>query len=35
MATRRFHPEQPASFAFSPDNLAWARETAKPLWRKA
>ena len=26
MATRRFHPEQPASFAFSPENLAWARE---------
>ncbi|MFM1815777.1 MAG: NADH-quinone oxidoreductase chain 2 [Pseudomonadota bacterium] len=26
MAVRRFHSEQPASFAFTPDNLAWARE---------
>ena len=30
MAVRRLHPEQPLSFAFSPDNLAWAkREIAK------
>lgn len=27
MAVRRLHPEQPASFAFSPENLAWAKET--------
>ena len=27
MSTRRFHPEQPASFAFSPENLAWANAT--------
>ncbi|MDX2289500.1 MAG: NADH-quinone oxidoreductase subunit NuoE [Hyphomicrobiaceae bacterium] len=26
MAVRRLHPEQPASFAFTPDNLAWANE---------
>jgi NADH-quinone oxidoreductase subunit E len=25
MAVRRLHPEQPASFAFTPDNLAWAK----------
>lgn len=24
MAVRRLHPEQPASFAFTPENLAWA-----------
>ena len=30
MAVRRLYPEQPLSFAFSPDNLAWAkREIAK------
>jgi NADH-quinone oxidoreductase subunit E len=27
MAVRRLHPEQPASFAFTPENLAWAKET--------
>jgi NADH-quinone oxidoreductase subunit E len=27
LSNRRFHPEQPPSFAFSPDNLAWARQT--------
>ena len=27
MSTRRFDPEQPASFAFTPDNLAWAQAT--------
>ena len=27
MANRRFHPEQPATFEFSPENLAWARQT--------
>lgn len=26
MSVRRFYPEQPASFAFSPDNLAWAEK---------
>ncbi len=26
MAVRRFHPEQPASFAFTAENLNWARE---------
>ncbi|MGD9804973.1 MAG: NADH-quinone oxidoreductase subunit NuoE [Hyphomicrobiaceae bacterium] len=25
MAVRRLHPEQPASFAFTPENLAWAK----------
>ncbi|MGE0699910.1 MAG: NADH-quinone oxidoreductase subunit NuoE [Hyphomicrobiaceae bacterium] len=25
MAVRRLHPVQPASFAFSPENLAWAK----------
>ena len=25
MAPRRLHPEQPPSFAFTPENLAWAR----------
>jgi NADH-quinone oxidoreductase subunit E len=25
MAVRRLHPEQPATFAFSPENLAWAK----------
>jgi NADH-quinone oxidoreductase subunit E len=25
MAVRRLHPDQPASFAFTPDNLAWAK----------
>ena len=30
MAVRRLYPEQPLSFAFTPDNLAWAkREIAK------
>ena len=30
MAVRRLHPEQPLSFAFTPDNLAWAqRQIAK------
>lgn len=27
MAVRRLHPEQPASFAFTPENLAWAQMT--------
>jgi len=27
MSNRRFHPEQPASFAFTPENEAWARAT--------
>ena len=27
MSNRRFHPEQPASFAFSPENEAWAQAT--------
>ena len=27
MSNRRFHPEQPPSFAFSADNLAWAQQT--------
>ncbi|MEO0729307.1 MAG: NADH-quinone oxidoreductase subunit NuoE [Pseudomonadota bacterium] len=27
MAVRRLHDEQPATFAFTPDNLAWANET--------
>lgn len=27
MAVRRFHPEQPKSFAFTPDNLVWAEQT--------
>jgi len=27
MAVRRLHPEQPQSFAFSADNLDWAKET--------
>ncbi len=27
MAVRRLHPEQPASFEFSPENLAWAHST--------
>lgn len=27
MAVRRLHPEQPESFAFTPENLAWAQET--------
>lgn len=29
MAVRRFHPEQPASFAFTPENQAWAEEMIK------
>jgi NADH-quinone oxidoreductase subunit E len=30
MAVRRLYPDQPASFAFTPENLAWAKEvTAK------
>jgi NADH-quinone oxidoreductase subunit E len=27
MSNRRFHPEQPASFAFTAENLAWAQAT--------
>jgi NADH-quinone oxidoreductase subunit E len=27
MAVRRLHPDQPASFDFTPDNLAWAEGT--------
>lgn len=27
MAVRRLHPEQPTSFAFTPENLAWAHAT--------
>ena len=27
MAVRRLHPDQPAAFAFSPENLVWARAT--------
>ena len=27
MSNRRFHPDQPASFAFNAHNLAWAKET--------
>lgn len=27
MAVRRLHPEQPSSFAFSPENLDWAKAT--------
>lgn len=27
MAVRRLHPDQPASFAFTPENLAWAKAT--------
>ncbi len=27
MAPRRLHPDQPATFAFTPDNLAWAKAT--------
>lgn len=27
MAVRRLHPDQPSSFAFTPENLAWIRET--------
>jgi NADH-quinone oxidoreductase subunit E len=27
MAVRRFHPDQPANFAFTPENLAWAEQT--------
>ena len=27
MSNRRFHPEQPPGFAFTPDNEAWARAT--------
>ncbi|MEM9357515.1 MAG: NADH-quinone oxidoreductase subunit NuoE [Pseudomonadota bacterium] len=27
MAVRRLHPEQPAGFEFTPENLAWAKET--------
>ena len=27
MAVRRLYPEQPASFAFTPENLAWAKAT--------
>lgn len=27
MAVRRLHPDQPHDFAFTPENLAWAKET--------
>jgi len=27
MSVRRLHPEQPKSFAFTPDNLDWAKKT--------
>ena len=27
MAVRRLHPDQPSHFAFTPDNLAWAKTT--------
>ena len=27
MSNRRLHPEQPSHFAFTPENLAWAKET--------
>ncbi|MGE0627403.1 MAG: NADH-quinone oxidoreductase subunit NuoE [Hyphomicrobiaceae bacterium] len=27
MSNRRFHPEQPARFEFTPENLAWAEKT--------
>ncbi len=27
MSNRRFHPEQPSSFAFNAENLAWAQQT--------
>jgi NADH-quinone oxidoreductase subunit E len=27
MAVRRLHPDQPASFAFDAENMAWAKET--------
>ena len=27
MAVRRLHPDQPASFEFTPENMAWAKET--------
>ena len=27
MAVRRLHPDQPATFAFSPENAAWAKAT--------
>jgi NADH-quinone oxidoreductase subunit E len=27
MSVRRLHPDQPASFAFSPENLEWAKQT--------
>ncbi len=27
MAVRRLHPDQPATFEFTPDNAAWARQT--------
>ena len=29
MAVRRLHPEQPASFEFTPDNLSWAQAKIK------
>jgi NADH-quinone oxidoreductase subunit E len=37
MAVRRLHPEQPSTFAFTPENLAWAQATmAKyPVGRQA
>jgi NADH-quinone oxidoreductase subunit E len=27
MSNRRLHPEQPSHFAFTPENMAWAKET--------
>jgi len=37
MAVRRLHPDQPASFDFSPENLAWAEATIAnyPLGKQA
>ena len=29
MSVRRLHPDQPASFAFSPENLKWAKDMIK------
>ena len=27
MSVRRLHPDQPHSFVFTPENLAWAKST--------
>ena len=37
MAVRRLHPEQPADFEFTAENLAWAKETIEkyPQGRQA